>query len=201
IVESRLDALLVARYVGDLVGVMAQGSNSANPCQEAMPLLDASPYILYAMDYDTAGLSALKKWKRRFETLKFWPAPEGGDPGEYVKDHNGDIRAWVSAGLPPGLRIIRKKEQPEQLPLYKKEEESAQKQPLYISIESKCGRLIYITGHRETRIKLEGEKKIVFSRQEMKHVTDFQNDGGSPSLLVDIKEIFGGGQIKGRKEL
>ena len=108
IVESRLDAILVARYAGDLVGVMAQGNNSANPCPEAMPLLDASPCILNALDFDAAGDESFKKWARRFKTARRWPVPESKDPAEYVQENNGDIRKWILAGLPPGLRISRK---------------------------------------------------------------------------------------------
>lgn len=200
IVESRLDALLIARYIGDLVGVMAQGNNSANPCPEAMPLLDASPLILNALDADDAGDASFKKWAKRFKTARRWPVPEGKDPGEYAQDHNGDIRAWILAGLPPGLKISRKVQAPESGSV--KQKEIPQKEaPLCTPIESKCGRLIHVTNDRETYRKLEDEGKIVFSQKEVSKVTAFQKDGGDPSTLIDIKEIFGGGRINGRIEL
>ncbi len=53
----------------------------------------------------------------------------------------------------------------------------------------------------ETYRRLEDEGKIVFSQKEVSKVTAFQKDGGEPSLLIDIKEIFGGGRINGRIEL
>ena len=200
IVESRLDALLVARHVGDLVGVMAQGNNSANPCPEAMPLLDASPLILNSLDADDAGDASFKKWAKRFKTARRWPVPEAKDPGEYVKDNDGDIRAWILAGLPPGLRISRKVKAPESDSV--KQKDIPQKvEPLYTPIESKCGRIIYVTTDRETYRRLENEGKIVFSQKEVSKVTAFQKDGGDPSTLIDIKEIFGGGRINGRIDL
>jgi len=202
IVESRLDALLVARHAGDLVGAMAQGNNSANPCPEAMPLLIASPRILNALDFDDAGEESFKKWARRFKTARRWPVPEAKDPGEYVKENKGDIRAWILAGLPPGLRISRKAQPQESASVkQKKAEAPKEEQPLYVSIDTKCGREIYITGDRETYRKMEDEGKIVFSNKEVERSTAFQKDGGDTSLLIDIKEIFGGGRINGRVEL
>lgn len=202
IVESRLDALLIARYVGDLVGVMAQGNNTANPCPEAMPLLIASPCILNALDFDEAGKESFKKWAKRFKTARRWPVPEEKDPGEYVKDSKGDIRVWVLAGLPPGLRISRKVQNQESGSVNQNESETPQKaKPLYVAIETKCGRLIHITGDRETYRNMEDKGKIVFSPKEKNIAKAFQNDGGDTSTLIDIKEIFGGGRISGRVEL
>jgi hypothetical protein len=128
--------------------------------------------------------------------------PEAKDPGEYVQDFDGDIRSWILAGLPPGLRITRKVE-PQQLPLYETEKTTDLQKaaPLYISMETKCGREIYITGDKETYRKLEDEGKITFSKKEVERSTAFQKDGGDPSLLIDFKEIFGGSRIIGRKEL
>ena len=199
-VESRLDALLIARYVGDLVGVMAQGNNSANPCPEAMPLLDASPLILNALDADDAGDASFKKWAKRFKTARRWPVPEGKDPGDYAQDYSGDIRAWILAGLPPGLKIIRKVQDPESGSV-KQKEIPQEVTPLCTAIESKCGRLIHVTTDRETYRRLEDEGKIVFSQKEVSKVTAFQKDGGDPSTLLDIKEIFGGSRIIGRIDL
>lgn len=185
--ESRLDAILVAAHAGDLVGVMAQGNNSANPSPEAMRLLEVSPRILSSLDFDTAGKKSFEKWASHFKTVRHWPVPEGKDPGEYFEEHNGDIRAWVMAGLPPGLRINRKSKEPASV--IKKEEK---KEPLYTAINTKCGRLIHVTGDRGTYRKLEEEGKIVFSNKEVERATAFHKDGGEPSLLIDIKEILGG---------
>jgi hypothetical protein len=199
IVESRLDALLIARYAGDLVGLMAQGNNSANPTRESIKMLDASPCILNALDYDAAGDSSFKKWAKRFKTARRWPVPEGKDPCEYKEDHSGDIRAWILAGLPPGLRITRKPKM--ELQPTPKTEEVKEAAPLSVSIDTKCGRTVHITDDRETRLKLEEEKEITFSKKEKDIASAFKQDGGDISLLIDIKEIFGGGRIKGRLKL
>ena len=202
IVESRLDALLIARYAGDLVGVMAQGNNSANPCPAAILLLDASPCILNALDFDEAGAAAYKKWAKRFKTVRRWPVPESKDPGEYVENNNGNIRAWILAGLPPGLRFSHKKEI--EKPVVDTSPDIDNKQdvkPICTAIETKCKRLVHITKDREIYQKLEAEGKIVFSEKEVNKVTAFQKDGGEPSLLIDIKEIFIGSKITGRIKL
>lgn len=198
IVESRLDALLVARHAGDLVGVMAQGNNSANPSPEAMPLLDASPCILNGLDADAAGDAAFKKWAKRFKVARRWPVPEGKDPGDYAKDHKGDIRAWIVAGLPPGLRITRTA--PAASPP-KARADLIEENPLFVSIETECGRDIYITNNWETYQKLEKEGKITFSHREIEKVEAFKKDGGNPAGLINLKEIFGGGRIERRVEL
>lgn len=191
IVESRFDAFLIAWFAGDLVGVMAQGSNSANPSKDVIYLLDASPCILYAMDYDEAGLSAFKKWKRRFKFLKFWPVPDGGDPGEYFQDHGGDIRVWIMEGLPPGLRISRKGENPEKPP----EVKEVKKEPEYHILKLTDGREIAVTNSHMVYKDLEAAGKIVFSTTEMNRMRHFRDDGGDSSLIVDFKEIFGNSRV------
>lgn len=190
IVESRLDALLIARHAGDLVGTMAQGNNSANPDPEAIPLLEASPRILNALDFDDAGEASFEKWERRFKTAKRWPVPEGKDPGAYAQDHGGDIREWILAGLPPGLRIERKpqpvQEQPTPQPAKQKD------QPPFTEVHTECGRDIFITNSRKIYEKLEAEGKLTFSHKEIDIASAFKKDGGDPALLLSVKEIFGG---------
>jgi hypothetical protein len=199
IVESRLDAFLIAHHAGDLVGVMAQGNNSANPTRDAVKMLDVSPCSLNALDYDDAGESSFKKWKKRFKTAKRWPVPKGKDPGDYAKDHGGDIRDWIIAGLPPGLRITRKAKL--ELQHTPKAEERQKDAPLFVSQKTKCGRTIYITDDWEIRRQLESEEKIIFSHKEVDLAIAFKEDGGDPALLIDFKEIFGGGRINRRIEL
>lgn len=192
IVESRLDAVLIAFYVGDLVGVIALGNNSANPCPEAMPLLDASPLILNALDYDEAGNSVYDKWSRRFKKAKRWPVPEGNDPGEYAQDQDGDIREWILAGLPPGLRIERKVQPVKETEPVDSASVKQKELPLFREIHTECGRDIFITNSRKTYEKLEEEGKLTFSHKEIDIVSDFKKDGGDPALILSIKEIFGG---------
>lgn len=199
-VESRLDAIMVASHAGDILGTMAQGSNSANPCAEGIKLLDASPLILYGMDYDEAGLSSFKKWRKRFKTTKLWPVPEGGDPGEYVQDHNGDIREWILAGLPPGLQITRKKTTSAASSDVPVQDLYQAPQPLYREIRTEDGRDIFVTNSRKTYEQLESEGKLTLSYKEVEKITAFKEDGGDPTILLNIKDIFGG-RISERVEL
>jgi hypothetical protein len=201
IVESRLDALLIARHVGDLVGVMAQGNNSANPCRSAIHLLDASPRILNALDYDEAGEKSFEKWARRFKTARRWPVPEGKDPGEYFEEHHGDIREWILAGLPPGLKIKRKATDIPSPSTTVANPTQKEKELPYRHFDTECGREIYVTGDRATYRKLEDEGKITFSPHEIARVKAFKNDGGNPADILDILEVFGGGRIAERIEL
>jgi len=66
------------------------------------------PVILVALDADDgknkkpgAGQQAVATWLKQFRHAKYWPVPAGKDPGEYVKEHQGDIAAWVESGLIP----------------------------------------------------------------------------------------------------
>ena len=201
-IEAELDAIAVADIAGDLITVIGNGNTTAKPDINALKILKNSPHILCAFDFDTAGEKTSDEWQDNLREAISWPVPEAKDPGEYVKDHGGDIRAWILAGLPPGLRISRKVQEQDSGSVKQKEAETSKEgKPLYISIDTKCGRLVHITGDRETYRKMEEEGKIVFSKKEVERSTAFQKDGGDPSLLIDIKEIFGGGRIKERIEL
>lgn len=57
------------------------------------------------MDDNGAGGKGARWWLAQYPRAKRWPVPEGKDPGDYVRDHGGDLRAWVLAGLPPVLRL------------------------------------------------------------------------------------------------
>lgn len=205
-VESRLDAMLIAHHAGDLVGTMALGNNSANPDPEAMPLLDASPLILNSLDFDEAGESSFEKWARRFKTAKRWPVPEGKDPGEYTQDHNGDIREWILAGLPPGLRIERKLKPVQEDAFIDPASMKPEANP-DIEMRSKCGRDIFITDNPKQLQQWNKEGKITFSYGEMEKVKLMAKDAeveDLPSLIegiINLKVVMGGGFIKERINL
>lgn len=104
IVESELDAVLLAQEAGDLVGVAAMGSSAAKPDQATAEILARSPHILVALDFDPAGGKAWTWWKQAFFEAVRWPPPRGKDPGEAYQA-GVDVRRWVIAGLPAGYRI------------------------------------------------------------------------------------------------
>lgn len=103
IVESELDALLLAQDAGELVGAAALGSVSTRPDGSLFDALKAADSILVALDFDDAGAKSWPWWQTHFPQADRWVVPHGKDPGDYRKA-GGDIRAWVVAGLPPGLR-------------------------------------------------------------------------------------------------
>lgn len=103
VVESELDALLLAQEAGDLVSVLALGSASMRPDAEAHARLEAAPIILLSLDFDDAGnKAAMSWWPEHYppEKLRIWPVPEGKDPTDAWRA-GWDLRAWIEAGLPP----------------------------------------------------------------------------------------------------
>ena len=100
IVESELDALLLAQEVGDLCGTVALGTATAKPDTQTHTLLKHTPLILIALDTDDAGARA--SWKFWPETygakVKRWPTIQGKDASE-AKVNGLDLRTWIIAGL------------------------------------------------------------------------------------------------------
>ncbi len=107
IVEAELDAMAVAAAHPEVLVVAlgtVAGGIDAGLCAE----LGKCPVILVALDADPgkdgklgAGPEAVKRWRATFRQARFWPMPQGKDPGDFVRDHGGDLRAWVESGLPP----------------------------------------------------------------------------------------------------
>lgn len=105
LVESELDALLIAQEAPDLCAVMALGSVANRPHTAAADFLKSSPVILAALDFDTpdakgqrAGARAWPWWREHFPQAKCWPSAVGKDVGE-MHEAGVPIRTWVEAGL------------------------------------------------------------------------------------------------------
>ncbi len=116
VVESDLDAMLIAWLAGDLVSAVPLGTCSARPKTRAAAALEESLCILVALDFEprqnpqtgqeeNPGGKAAAWWSKNFQHATRWPVPHGKDPGEYHQA-GGDLRTWIAAGLPPGLRIF-----------------------------------------------------------------------------------------------
>lgn len=116
VVESDLDGYLVAWSAGDIAGAVPLGTCNAKPKDGAMQALENALAILVALDFEprrnaktgrneNPGGQAASWWLQHFPRAVRWPVPAGKDPGEYVQDHGGDIRAWVLAGLPPVFQV------------------------------------------------------------------------------------------------
>lgn len=111
VIESDLDALMVCWQCRDLdLCTLPLGTVSAKPKASAMPTIKQAASILVALDFEprtnattgnpeNPGGDAAKWWLQQFPRAERWPVPVGKDPGEYYQQQ-GDIRAWVLAGLP-----------------------------------------------------------------------------------------------------
>jgi len=103
VIESELDAILLARFVPDLAVIIALGNSSRRPDPAAAEILNAVDLILLALDYDAGGNNQVAWWQDNFPRSKHWPVPAGKDPGDAFK--GVDLRAWVIAGCPKGWRV------------------------------------------------------------------------------------------------
>lgn len=108
IIEAELDAIATAA-AHDQVLVIAIGSVSTGLPPALRAELAALPVILVALDADPAkdgkagaGPKWIARWQNAFRQAKFWPVPEGKDPGHYA-ELGGNLRLWIEAGLVPEL--------------------------------------------------------------------------------------------------
>ena len=109
IVEAELDAMAVGASHRDVL-VVALGTVAGGIDADLRKVLEKCPVILVALDADPAkdgklgaGPASVKRWRRSFRQARFWPMPAGKDPGDFVRDHGGDLHRWVESGLPPVL--------------------------------------------------------------------------------------------------
>lgn len=100
IVESELDALLLAQEAGDLCGTVALGSAQAKPDTQTHTILKDTPLILIALDTDEAGAKASWNfWPETYgQKVKRWPTIQGKDASE-AKVNGLDLRTWIIAGM------------------------------------------------------------------------------------------------------
>jgi hypothetical protein len=73
--------------------------------------LEKADCILVALDFDDpdkegkrAGAEGWPRWNDTFPRAKRWPVPAGKDPGEAF-ERGENLRLWLWAGLPEGLRF------------------------------------------------------------------------------------------------
>ena len=109
ICEAELDAMACAAAHHEVLAV-ALGTVRGGLTAELRRLLDEAPVILVALDADPGkdgkpgpGPDAVQVWLREYRQARFWPVPAGKDPGDYVKEHSGNLLVWLEAGLPPAV--------------------------------------------------------------------------------------------------
>lgn len=101
VVESELDALLLAQEAGHLVNVVAMGSASYRPDAETWAKLQAAPRVLVSLDFDEAGNKAACRWWEAHlppGVFKLWPVPDGKDPCDSWRA-GWHLADWVYGGL------------------------------------------------------------------------------------------------------
>lgn len=101
VVESELDALLLAQEAGHLVNVVAMGSASYRPDAATWAMLTAAPVVLISLDFDDAGNKAACQWWEAHllpGRCKLWPVPEGKDPCDAWRE-GWSLAEWTQAGL------------------------------------------------------------------------------------------------------
>lgn len=116
VTESELDAILLHHLAGDLVHCVASmTSNIRNLSRDVFDRLQEALCILVALDMDKAGAEGWPRWEATFPRAKRWPVPAGKDPGEAFSAGE-DLRLWLQAGIPAGLRTAKPSGQPLDMP-------------------------------------------------------------------------------------
>lgn len=119
VVESELDAMMLAALAGDILTAVSVGSLSSRPDRYADEVLSASKEILLAFDADPPASSAsvqgdkvVEWWRGRYQDRcgRVLP-PAGKDPGEAFAQ-GVDIRAWLLSALSPAVRLFAGKTAP-----------------------------------------------------------------------------------------
>lgn len=105
VVETELDAIMLHTLAGDVAHALALGTcNVAKLPAHLLQRLRDSLVILVALDADAAGAEGWVRWRDTFPTARRWPVPAGKDPGDAFA-RGEDLRLWLLAGLPEGLRL------------------------------------------------------------------------------------------------
>lgn len=103
--ETELDSYMLHAIAGDLTSCLASmTSNIRNMSTAVFERLQNAKCILVALDCDKAGAEGWPRWRATFPHARRWPVPMGKDAGEAFAA-GLDLRLWVQAGMPEGLRL------------------------------------------------------------------------------------------------
>lgn len=215
VVEAELDAMACAFAQADVLVIALKSVANGLPSWLRQICADA-PVVLVALDADQrreggkpgAGPEAVKRWLATFKKARFWPVPMGKDPGEYVEAHQGDLAAWISAGLPPF--VAPDHDQPsypacslEQGGGGVKQTEQADEPsgPQHYILTLDSGEEVHVTDSRELWQELVDEGLLVFSAGELQRLQiacKGMNDAERQVALQQVlaaKSAFSGGYI------
>lgn len=207
IVEAELDGMAVAAAHARVL-VIALGTVRAGIPADLHKELAEMPVILVCLDADPgkdgkpgAGPQAIAAWAADFRQAKFWPVPEGKDPGNYA-ELGGDLGGWIEAGLVPEVvpqdKILMSGCNPMGGPgRAEKEGAGNDDLPGVGVITTSDGRLLHVTNDQKTWLQLAESGKIVFTGNELQRLqtacselTDAEAEIMKCSVL-DTKEIMG----------
>lgn len=98
IVESEFDAMLIQQFAADLCACMAIGGAGKKPDLIVHALLQRTPVIIFALDFDAAGKAAYRFWRSTYPNLRAWPISRGKSPGDALQ-MGVNLRQWIRDGL------------------------------------------------------------------------------------------------------
>ncbi len=106
IVESELDAVLLAQECGRFFNYIALGSATNAPDTDVAEMVSKAGKVFFCPDYDENGMAAFRTWKQHFPRIELALLPKGKDPTE-AKQLGVDLKAWAL-----GIRGIGPKQPP-----------------------------------------------------------------------------------------
>lgn len=216
IVEAELDALACSAAHPE-VTVIALGTVAGGLPVWQQQLCQQATVILVALDADAdrdgqqgAGPKAVQRWTNTFRQARYWPVPAGKDPGDYVKDHKGDLRAWIEAGLPPAVAPVAAIAQaaqdhglcPEQAQRGDggEAQEDCQEEPRILVLND--GREIWLTDDQQQWRSWQEQGRIVMSSNELQRLQvvlagmTVEERAKALDDVLAAKEIFPGAYIR-----
>lgn len=218
VVESGFDAILVAGLFAGKIGAMTTWNSAARPDAYAHGLLSRVGCILGALDYDQGGDREQAWWQGQYRQYVRLPALPGGakDPGDGA-GAGVDLRAWIIAGLPQGLRIklgfdgkaLAAPPAAKCAPVAAMAEDAgepeAQPAPAeVVELELTDGTVIYITNDRRRWDELTAQGLPVFSQNELERMkvalTGLEGEERETAIrrTIEAKQVFGGYVLRGR---
>lgn len=105
VVESELDAIVVAYLISDFGFAVSVGSNLKNPDTLTHYLASQVSYLLTCHDNDNAGKNMFDKWKKLYSCARAYPTPICKDIGEAI-EKGFDVRNWILGVLPKQNNVV-----------------------------------------------------------------------------------------------
>lgn len=99
IVEAELDAILVIQEAGDLCCCLALAGAQKRPDPLTQQWLQRKKHLLFALDFDNAGIAEYPYWRSNYRNITPWPVPQGKSPEEAYTKYGVNLRIWISEKL------------------------------------------------------------------------------------------------------